>query len=309
MKIAMLVVAVGLPLGLAAQETPPAPLAFEAASVKVNRNPPGTGPIGVSTAPGRFQATGIPLQIVIMMAYELRNNERLEGAPAWLNAERYDIVATTGGPRTPPETMAMLRSLLEERFKLVARRETRSEQVYRLVLARSDGRLGPEMKPSQIDCDVIMRERGAAFAAAAAKAKEAGQPPPPPTLFTAGERCFPGMSGGLAGMTMKAEGITMATLTQRLRSFAGRQVIDETGLTGTYDINLRFMVDMSALARSAGGALPIPPSLSATAPGAGVEEAPPLEAALREQLGLKLESQPGTADLLVIERIEKPAED
>jgi uncharacterized protein (TIGR03435 family) len=69
------------------------------------------------------------------------------------------------------------------------------------------------------------------------------------------------------------------------------------------------MVDISALARNAGVAVPVPPSLSATAPGAGVEEAPPLEAALREQLGLKFESQPGSADLLIIERIEKPTED
>ena len=74
-------------------------------------------------------------------------------------------------------------------------------------------------------------------------------------------------------------------------------------------MNLRFMVDVSALARNAGVAMPVPPSLSATAPGAGVEEAPPLEAALREQLGLKFESEPGTAGVLIIDRIEKPAED
>ena len=126
MKLATLIVAVAAPpLGLAAQESPSPspPLRFEAASVEVNRNPPGSGPLGMSTLPGRFQATGFPLQLVIMMAYEPRNNERLEGAPAWLTTERYDIVATTGGPKTQQETMAMLRSLLEERFKLALREQ------------------------------------------------------------------------------------------------------------------------------------------------------------------------------------------
>lgn len=94
----------------------------------------------------------------------------------------------------------------------------------------------------------------------------------------------------------------------RLRTFAGRTVIDRTGLTGTYDATLRFAPDYAAMSRVAPiGRLAVPPPLPANI--AQADDAPPLEAALREQLGLKLESQPGTMEVLVIDRLERPTED
>lgn len=55
-----------------------------------------------------------------------------------------------------PEPLLMLRSLLEDRFKLQAHFETREFPIYELVLARADGRLGPELRQSANDCDALI---------------------------------------------------------------------------------------------------------------------------------------------------------
>jgi len=307
---------------LPAQEAPP--LAFEAVSIKQNTNPPGAGTTGLSTQPGRFVATNIPLSLIVQLALTAGvPNLRLEGAQAWLSTERYDIVATTGGPKTGPETMEMLRTMLADRFKLVTHRETKPAQVYHLVLARSDGRLGRDLKPSTLDCETVMRERSAKLAAQLQEAQKDGQASSAAQRQAItqmlqgkpGEPCSPiGLSQSGAGTTIKLDGNSMATLATRLRTFAGQEVIDRTGLAGLYDVTLRFQIDMAQLARgigAAGGILGVPPglppALSAAAPPG--DEAPPLAAALQEQLGLRLEAHDSTAEVMVIDRIEKPVDD
>lgn len=87
------------------------------------------------------------LKSVIANAYEVRIFQ-IEGDPAWLTSERFDIIAR-GREGTPDRLRpAMLRTLLAERFKLAVHFETREQQVYALVLARSDGRLGAQLKAS-----------------------------------------------------------------------------------------------------------------------------------------------------------------
>lgn len=292
---------------------------FEAVTVRSNKNPLGAGTTGLSTQPGRFVATNVPMQIILLMALQDRTVQparsvQLDGLPEWVRQERFDIVATTGGQKSSEETMAMLRTLLEDRFKLKTHRETRATPIYHLVLARRDGKLGRDIKPSTLDCEAVQKERSARLSAILEEAQKKGQPPPAlsaqQVLGAPGEPCSPltSIAGPLSGTSIKLDGLSMAALASRLRTFAGREVVDKTGLAGRYDVTLRFQFDLSTLARQSGVTLTLPPSLPTTAP-VGGDEAPPLAAALQEQLGLKLEPHEGTGDFLVVDQIERPVDD
>ena len=84
------------------------------------------------------------------------------GLPDWARTARYDISATASVTRpTADDRMAMLRAMLADRFKLAAHVEKREVPVYDLVLARSDGRLGPGIQATATDCARIAAERAA----------------------------------------------------------------------------------------------------------------------------------------------------
>jgi uncharacterized protein (TIGR03435 family) len=87
-------------------------------------------------------ATNVNVRNLLILAYGVRD---IENAPGWVDFDRCDIVAK--GPFDAPAPLQeskMLQSLLAERFKLVAHRESREFPIYALVLARSDGHLGPQ---------------------------------------------------------------------------------------------------------------------------------------------------------------------
>jgi uncharacterized protein (TIGR03435 family) len=178
----------------------------------------------------------------------------------------------------------MLRAMLADRVKLVARVEPREQPVYDLVLARSDGRLGPGITRSDVDCEARLAEQRAAAEAALA----AGTAPPRPTPpdFTAPVSCSVRVRGdGMEGET------TIASIARLFRAAAGRVVVDKTGLAGTYRMTLNF--DRMASLRG--------PDTAAT-PGA----APSIFTAVQEQLGMRLEPSKAMQDTLVIERMERP---
>src|SRR6185503_18817252 len=156
---------------------PPAPwdaphLQFDVASVKTNKSGPTM--MMMRTLPTSFNVTNVPLRLLISQAYRL-SAYQMVGAPAWLDSERFDIVAKSPEGSRPDQTMLMLRGLLADRFKLKVHGETRETQVYALTLARSDGRLGPKLSKSTDDCEKILAERRAA--AASARAGGAGPVP------------------------------------------------------------------------------------------------------------------------------------
>ena len=130
--------------------------------------------MSMRTLPNSFTMTNLPLRLLITQAYRV-SGYQLVGGPGWLDSERFDIVAKAPEGSRPDQTMLMLRGLLAERFKLKVHGETRETQVYALVLARSDGKLGPKLSKSTDDCEKILAERRAA--AAAARAGGAGPVP------------------------------------------------------------------------------------------------------------------------------------
>ena len=179
----------------------------------------------------------------------------------------------------------MMRAMLADRVKLVTHVETRQLPVYDLVFAREDHRLGPGIKPSEVDC--------VAKAAADAAALAAGQAPPPRT-FPDLNAPPPPCSGLFVTRGMEGD-TTMENLARLLRGVggAGRPVVDKTGLSGSYRIKAEFD-------RAAGQRGPdIEPS-----PGS----LPTVFSALPEQLGLKLVPSTAEREVLVIDRLERPTE-
>jgi uncharacterized protein (TIGR03435 family) len=280
--------------------TPPwdAPhLSYEVASVKANKT--GATTMYIRTLPTSFNVTNMALRSVIMVAYRLAGYQ-LVGAPGWIDSERFDIVAKPPEGARPEQTMLMLRGLLAERFKLKVHAETRDTPIYALVLARSDGKLGPKMSKTTDDCDAILAER-----------RERARAGGPPTVAMPGPNdkavCTWSMRptqgpNGRPLMTLRAGGQPLQMLVNQLLGRLGRQVVDRTGLTGLYDFDLEF--SMQAGLTTA----PTPSTTGATTPTAPIDDGPTIFDAVRE-LGLKLDSVRGPVEHLVIDSVERPTED
>lgn len=288
------------------QVPPPPPwdaphLEFDVASVKTNKSGPAMSMM--RTVPGEFRMTNIPLRLLIFQAYRV-SSYQMVGGPGWIDSERFDIIAKAPAGSTPDQTTLMIRGLLADRFKLKVHAETREVPIYALVLARSDGKLGPKLAKSTDDCEKILAERRAA--AQAARAGGAG--PVPFTMPGPNEKpvCTISMRptlvpNGMPLMTFRAGGQPMQALVSQISGMVNRRVVDRTGLTGLYDFELEFSMrgQMPLTTQSAAG------NTTTTAP---IDDGPTIFDAVRE-LGLKLESEKGPVEHLVIDSVERPTED
>ena len=276
----------------AAQQAQPARVTFDVVSVK--RTGPDAGASIVGDNRGQYQAINVPLRVTITNAWNLRDHQ-IVGAPAWLASDRFDIVAKEPeGTFTAEQRRLMLQALLIERFKLQAHLETRDFPIYNLVLLRPDGRLGPELKPTAVDCAALRRER------AAAGPTPADPPKPTPNID---ERVPCNQRGffGPQGVTINASGRTLEQIASTLGTYADRTVVNKTGLKGEYDMLLKFRPE-------AGGPIGgLAPPLSTT--GDPLSDLATLGVAVREQLGLRLEPARGPVQVLVIDSISPPTED
>jgi len=273
--------------------------AFDVASVKPsNPNPDPANPLSqialmLPQPGGRFTATNTPLRMLIMAAYELKQDAQLAGGPPALLAAKYDITARTAtatlGMKELPE---LLRSLLADRFKLKAHTESRELPIYDLVLARSDGRLGPDLRPSKSECS--KGDELAAAGAALAKGDVASfLGKPGPCMVTTDP------SGGPLNLMMRGDGQEMKQIVEILTQFTGRAVRDKTGLTGRYDFDMKMDLQMVlALAKRMGANIPAAAENIPQADGSS------LMTALNEQLGLKLDSVRAPVDVVVIDSVE-----
>ncbi len=299
------IVIVGTPLGLGAvsaaqlkgqslarsQETAASPAQeFEVASVK--RNASGNNFVQLGGDPGgRFTATNVPLKLLIRQAYQLQDSQ-IVGGPNWINTDRFDIIAKAPGPLalpapggSPGPFQLMMRALLADRFKLAVHTESRELPIYTLTLARRDGKTGSQLRPAAVDCVAMFAARG-----------RGGPPPAPPQP---GERPPCGMRLGPGNLS--GGGVTMAQLSTTLSQFVQRAVVDRTGLSGNFDIDLTWTPDQLPQGR---GEPPPGVQLPPIDP-----NGPSIFTAVQEQLGLKLDSQRGPMDVLVIDRVEQPTED
>jgi uncharacterized protein (TIGR03435 family) len=286
---------VGIASGITvAAQTPVGP-AFEVASVKANKS--GSNQSNVNLQPGgRFIATNMPLASLIRFAYaEPGPDGRLGPLPpnglsvskAWvdggsyLQSNHFDIIAKTDAGASQEQVFLMLRALLAERFKVMVHHETRELPIYALVVARKDGRLGPRLRRSDVDCS-------------AASNNEPQAPSATRTEFVA-EPCK-----GLRNVPGKATGraVTIQTLAFLMSRWVDdhRPVEDRTGLAGNFDLDLDWTPDRPPPPPDAPPLPPLDP------------DAPSLFTALQEQLGLKVEPAKSQIEILVIDHAEQPTE-
>jgi uncharacterized protein (TIGR03435 family) len=113
------------------------------------------------------------------------------------------------------------------------------------------------------------------------------------------------MGFGPNGSMIRAGGSNFAELLRTITQNLGRKVIDKTGLTGNFDIELQFVGDRPGMA----GMPPLPPSSAGPSDPSATSTLPSLITALREQAGLKLDSERGQVEVLVIDSVERPTED
>jgi uncharacterized protein (TIGR03435 family) len=260
--------------------------AFDVASVKPNKS--GENRIGFGFPTGGLTATNMPLRALIIQAYKLHEYELLN-LPDWAAEERYDVAAKTSNAQASgDERLAMLQTLLAERFQLRMHPEQREMAMYSLVFARDDRRLGPDIAPSTVDC--VARSRNP-------------QPPAPPAPGGAPPPLECGVSMGLmpSQIVLNAGGIAFSDLVRLLARNLGRPVVDKTGLTGTFNVKMRFQAE--------GGGLPGMPLPQSPAGASPESNAPSLMAAVQEQLGLKLESGRAQVPVQVVDSVDRPTED
>jgi uncharacterized protein (TIGR03435 family) len=254
-------------------QTTTAPLpAFDVASIK-----PGKSDMG-STLLFRldgFTAKGMNLKSLIKEAYGLEDDQII-GAPGWVNTQAYDIEAKVDGADaaalrklSDDQRKLMFQSLLRERFQLKGHLENKELPILALVIAKN----GPKLKEAK-----------------------------PGDTYPDGLKGPDGKPGGHAGMLMwgngrlTGQGISIASLVKPLTQQLGRTVLDQTGLTGKYDIELRWTTDNTSA--------PTP------GPDSGLvaeSSTPSIFTAIQEQLGLKLESHKAPVEVLVIDHVEAPS--
>ena len=152
---------------------------FDVVSIKRSPNDAVGG--GMRSLPdGMMIMTNQPIRSIILSASPVLARE-VEGLPDWVNRERYDVTLKPPAGVTREQHPEMMRSMFAERMMLKAHVEERERDVFALVVARSDGRLGPQLKPSALDCGP----------------RPPGAPPPSPPSFNKADA--QGRCGGLFG--------------------------------------------------------------------------------------------------------------
>ena len=256
--------------------------AFEVASIK--RNVSGsTQERWPSLNPaGQLEVINLRVSDLVQAAFQVGDHQVL-GMPAWARNTRYDISARLD-PRIAgalsPAWGLPLQTLLRDRLQLAFHRETQQRPVYHLMLARPDGKLGPNMRPAQYNCEALKEQ--------AAAAARVGAPSPLPEPTDTKIACGIRPSAGRILQGGSELGPEFMAILGRV---TGRPVFNRTGVTGKWDFLLTFTPDGLQRATE-----PLP------------TDAPDLFTALREQLGLKLESATGPLPMFIIDRIEPPTE-
>jgi uncharacterized protein (TIGR03435 family) len=215
-------------------------------------------PLEIQIQGRRFATAGTSLVDVMKYAYGV-HGKQIVGGPEWIGTEKFDLLADPGTENRPAsdEMKRMVQELLSDRFQLTFHRDKRELSVYAIVV----GKAGAKLTKSEGDPSGI-----------------------PAVAFSP--------SGKLgAGNATIAD---FATFLQRY--VMDRPVVDQTGITGRYDLRLTWTPDESQF----NGRVP---------PATDDPNAPPgLYTAIQEQLGLNLEAVKAPVEVLVIDRVERPSE-
>jgi uncharacterized protein (TIGR03435 family) len=256
---------------------------FEAASIKLNRS--GSSGHHEHFTHGRLVAVNITVKSLIEDAYGV-NDYQISGEPNWVDSDAYDIDAKMDDDaaaaflKLPDEERAeqrkrIFQALLAERLGLNVKHETKDLPVFAMVVTKGGVKFSPTKSPAQL-------------AGAPDSSADPNQP-----------RRGVDVEGRGREYTLTGTGVKMSRLANALSDqpeVERRLVIDETGLTGEYDLALKWTQEKPTDIREAGGSAVLDTSW------------PSLFTALQEQLGLKLEAKKGPVDTIVIVHVERPSE-
>jgi len=235
--------------------------AFDVVSIKPNKS--GSGNNSTNFSNNSFSATNISVKMLLEDAYGVKQ-DLIYGLPGWANSDRFDIQAKIVEPDLDllknlslKRARAMLQALLVDRFQVKVHTETKMLPVYELVVAKD----GPKFKAS---------------------APEGSPEDKGPNGVGRGSMM-------VQNTDLTSHAIPLASLANMLTDQLHRTVIDKTGLTGQYDLLLKWTADDAPEASSD-------------------SSTPSIFTALQEQLGLKLQPSKGPVDTLVVDHVEMPSE-
>lgn len=185
---------------------------FDVASVKPT-NPNARTPIDLRITGGRLVVTNNTLSDLVRVAFGVAYYQ-ISGGPAWFKTDRFDIEAKAGGEPSHDQMMAMLQTLLADRFQLKFHRETKEGTVRVLTVANG----GPKLKPAKDgDPSFIRTYRNT-----------------PPEL--------PGVS-----YTEVGQNASLSQLTATLGGIVQGPVVDQTGIKGNFDFRFDYVTDDASI--------------------------------------------------------------
>jgi uncharacterized protein (TIGR03435 family) len=235
---------------------------------------------------GLLESSDFPLLIYIEFAYKL-NPAQMQSVqsqlPKWANNARYDIEARASGNPTKDQFRIMMQALLADRFKLAAHWERKDAPVLALVLDKP-GKFGPHLQlhPADQPCSTAPTDAGP-------NAKVAGGFPEQCGSLSVNQGSVPGR------IAVGGRDVALSMLASMLGSQPminiNKPVIDQTGIQGKIDFTMEFSPE-------------VPPGLGFTPDPNG----PTFLEALKDQLGIKMESATARVDSIVIDHIEQPTE-
>lgn len=250
--------------------------------------------------PGLVNFTNVTLKMLVAAAYDVK--EYQVSGPDWMNDDGFDIQAKTPAGATKEQIPLMLQALLADRFKLTFHREKKNLSVYALVV----GKNGPKLKEVDAETLKAQAEKGAPAAPP--------QPPPPGPDGVPNLAKMPPGPGLMMMMTntgareMRGQA-TMPKLANALSKLTDRPVLDMTGFTGTYNVDMVWAADerennqLGRMIVNGGGGQQHAEAAnagdSAPTPGATIYKA------VENSLGLRLDPRKTDAEFLVIDSAEK----
>jgi uncharacterized protein (TIGR03435 family) len=207
--------------------------------------------------PDGFTMVNMPLDALLTQGLQV-NPDQIVGEPGWAKSDRWNVEAKVAGEdvdalarMTFAQRQAMFQQVLADRFGMKVHGETRELPVYALVVAKGGAKV-TESKAA-------------------------------PDMASGGKGSLPRITPGPRDGDLTGQNVTMDVLASVLSRYVDRSVIDKTGLTGSYDLAIRW----------AGGADTSGPSIFTV---------------VQEQLGLRLEPTKAPVPVIVIDHLERPRE-
>lgn len=240
----------------------PTTATFDVAAIRENTNSADGHHLYNDPAESHFRTVNFPIKDLIQFAYGIPNSQIL-GGPAWLDSAMYDIDAKSDGS-------------VDVQLKGLPTADARHQkQLMVQALLAERFRLKTHEETRQLPLfDLIIAKGG--------------------IKFKPDNKVGNAVDTGRNRLHISGMQDTVPILARELAQVLGHVVVNKTGVSGSYDLNLRWTPVSSASPMLNGAPDPNPP--------------PDLFTAIQEQLGLKLESAKGPVRVLVIDHIERPTE-